>query len=272
MRNSFLPPLSPQALSFGNNEFRMPSMDISSIVDNKMSRNGHSDSLWSLPRLFNDEEMKGANFGINYFQPIVISPPTGYRNISCDGVIGFEQQQGQSKKHFLGTPQTAHINERKCPLEAKEHKSATAEENKAPSEWKNNKRKRSSCSSRQFHPQAKRISMDLRENTETVRRSQKIGDKITALQKLVSPYGKTDTASVLQEASLYIKLLQGQIQHLFQMLSSSYSSISPLQLQENGKKQIDLRSRGLCLVPVSSIQGVTKETKVDNHSIHHYSH
>ncbi|OWM70072.1 hypothetical protein CDL15_Pgr025921 [Punica granatum] len=82
----------------------------------------------------------------------------------------------------------------------------------------------------------------------------------------------TDTASVLQEASLYIKLLQGQIQHLFQMLSSSYSSISPLQLQENGKKQIDLRSRGLCLVPVSSIQGVTKETKVDNHSIHHYSH
>ena len=77
-----------------------------------------------------------------------------------------------------------------------------------------------------------------------VKRSQKLSDRITALQKLVSPYGKvsngysfchpspkgislfsvfaetesgvlgllqTDTASVLQEASLYIKLLQGQI-------------------------------------------------------------
>ncbi|KAK4835970.1 hypothetical protein QYF36_016969 [Acer negundo] len=45
-----------------------------------------------------------------------------------------------------------------------------------------------------------------------LRRSQKLSDKITALQKLVSPYGKTDTASVLQEANLYIKLLQQQIQ------------------------------------------------------------
>nr|GMC63746.1 transcription factor bHLH112-like isoform X1 [Ipomoea batatas] len=37
-------------------------------------------------------------------------------------------------------------------------------------------------------------------------------DKITALQKLVSPYGKTDTASVLQEACISIKALQDQIQ------------------------------------------------------------
>ncbi|CAN1257597.1 Actin-depolymerizing factor 2, partial [Linum perenne] len=45
-----------------------------------------------------------------------------------------------------------------------------------------------------------------------MRRSQKMSDKITALQKLVSPYGKTDTASVLQEASLCIKLLHKHIQ------------------------------------------------------------
>ncbi|KAL8247670.1 hypothetical protein R6Q59_008886 [Mikania micrantha] len=44
-----------------------------------------------------------------------------------------------------------------------------------------------------------------------VRRSQKLADKITALQKLVSPYGKTDTASVLQEAHISISLLHDQI-------------------------------------------------------------
>ncbi|XVF23850.1 hypothetical protein REPUB_Repub13aG0075300 [Reevesia pubescens] len=94
-----------------------------------------------------------------------------------------------------------------------------------------------------------------------VRRSQKLSDKITALQKLVSPYGKTDTASVLQEASLYIKLLQEQIQNLFQMLSSSYNSLRTIHPQEIGKKKQDLRSRGLCLVPISFTQKVTKEDK-----------
>ncbi|KAJ1396110.1 Myc-type, basic helix-loop-helix, partial [Sesbania bispinosa] len=45
-----------------------------------------------------------------------------------------------------------------------------------------------------------------------MRRNQKLSDKVTTLQKLVSPFGKTDTASVLHEASLHIKLLQAQIQ------------------------------------------------------------
>ncbi|XP_061371873.1 transcription factor bHLH111-like [Gastrolobium bilobum] len=57
-----------------------------------------------------------------------------------------------------------------------------------------------------------------------IRRNQKLSDKVTTLQKLVSPFGKTDTASVLHEASLYIKLLQAQIWNLFQMLSVSYIS------------------------------------------------
>ncbi|KAL9163981.1 hypothetical protein ABFS82_06G077000 [Erythranthe guttata] len=61
------------------------------------------------------------------------------------------------------------------------------------------------------------------------RSSQKLTHKITALQKLVSPYGKTDTASVLLEASISIKALQHQIQR--------------------GEKRSNLQSRGLCLVP-----------------------
>ncbi|BBG97938.1 basic helix-loop-helix DNA-binding superfamily protein [Prunus dulcis] len=98
-----------------------------------------------------------------------------------------------------------------------------------------------------------------------VRRSQKLSDKITVLQKLVSPYGKTDTASVLQEASIYIMLLQEQIQNLLRMFSSSYKNAAVLHTQECGSRQVlDLRSKGLCLVPVSVTQKVTMEEGVDH--------
>ncbi|CAK9157646.1 unnamed protein product [Ilex paraguariensis] len=78
-------------------------------------------------------------------------------------------------------------------------------------------------------------------------RKEKMGDRITALQQLVSPFGKTDTASVLSEAIEYIKFLHEQV-------SKSDKSNDP-----EGPKQ-DLRSRGLCLVPVSSTFPVTHET------------
>ncbi|KAK2644303.1 hypothetical protein Ddye_019498 [Dipteronia dyeriana] len=42
-------------------------------------------------------------------------------------------------------------------------------------------------------------------------RKEKLGDRITALQQLVSPFGKTDTASVLHEAIDYIRLLHEQV-------------------------------------------------------------
>ncbi|KAH0724383.1 hypothetical protein KY285_000223 [Solanum tuberosum] len=40
----------------------------------------------------------------------------------------------------------------------------------------------------------------------------KLADKITALQQIVSPFGKTDTASVLWETINYVRFLQEQIQ------------------------------------------------------------
>ncbi|KAG6504543.1 hypothetical protein ZIOFF_036877 [Zingiber officinale] len=76
-----------------------------------------------------------------------------------------------------------------------------------------------------------------------MRRSQKLGDKITALQQLVSPFGKaceTDTASVLQEAALSIKFLHEQIKGHAESSSSSG----------------DLPNRGLCLVPIFTILGL----------------
>ncbi|KAJ6730965.1 TRANSCRIPTION FACTOR BHLH83-RELATED [Salix viminalis] len=45
-------------------------------------------------------------------------------------------------------------------------------------------------------------------------RKEKLGDRIAALQQLVAPFGKTDTASVLMEAIGYIKFLQNQVETL----------------------------------------------------------
>ncbi|KAJ6848130.1 transcription factor bHLH113-like [Iris pallida] len=51
----------------------------------------------------------------------------------------------------------------------------------------------------------------------------KLGERVAALQQLVSPFGKTDTASVLQEASGYIKFLHAQLQ----VLSAPYLRMGP---------------------------------------------
>ncbi|PIN01217.1 hypothetical protein CDL12_26280 [Handroanthus impetiginosus] len=99
-------------------------------------------------------------------------------------------------------------------------------------------------------------------------RKEKLGDRITALQQLVSPFGKTDTASVLHEAIEYIKYLHDQVS----VYSAPYlkNGSSPLQRQQAGDKpkdqerQIqDLKSRGLCLVPISSTFPVAAETTAD---------
>ncbi|PWA90434.1 transcription factor bHLH114 [Artemisia annua] len=87
-----------------------------------------------------------------------------------------------------------------------------------------------------------------------MRRSQKLADKITALQKLVSPYGKTDTASVLQEAHISINLLHGQIQKLLQSTQTPAINIGPIQNRNNKEAESSLRDKGLCLVPVSTLQ------------------
>uniref|UniRef100_J3LMJ2 BHLH domain-containing protein n=2 Tax=Oryza brachyantha TaxID=4533 RepID=J3LMJ2_ORYBR len=87
----------------------------------------------------------------------------------------------------------------------------------------------------------------------TCKRSQKLGDKITALQQLVSPYGKTDTASVLQEAAACIR----QLHHQIQILTAPYppgtrSSSAPSQQDAGGEgTTTELRRRGLCVAAVS---------------------
>ncbi|OIV89565.1 hypothetical protein TanjilG_19242 [Lupinus angustifolius] len=83
----------------------------------------------------------------------------------------------------------------------------------------------------------------------------KLADKITALQQIVSPFGKTDQASVLFEAIGYIKILQEEVQILCNpYLKNNNSYKDPwgrLDRKDKEDTKHDLRSKGLCLVPTS---------------------
>ncbi|KAM0929434.1 hypothetical protein ACQ4PT_001520 [Festuca glaucescens] len=80
-------------------------------------------------------------------------------------------------------------------------------------------------------------------------RRERLGERILALQQLVSPFGKTDTASVLHEALGYIRFLHEQVQ----VLSSPYMQRLPPSAPRAPEPRApsDLRSRGLCLVPLA---------------------
>ncbi|XP_012469038.1 transcription factor bHLH68 isoform X2 [Gossypium raimondii] len=131
-------------------------------------------------------------------------------------------------------------------------------------------------------------------------RKEKLGDRITALHQLVSPFGKTDTASVLLEAIGYIRFLQSQIEALsLPYLGSDGSSGNmrqqqqsvqgerncifpedpgqllnekcmkkrkggPADLQDsNEEPKKNLKSRGLCLVPISCTLQVGSDNGAD---------
>jgi len=126
-------------------------------------------------------------------------------------------------------------------------------------------------------------------------RKEKLGDRITALHQLVSPFGKTDTASVLLEAIGYIRFLQGQIEALsLPYLGSGSGNMRQQQQSVQGERNClfpedpgqllnencikrkggpeqdsheepkkDLRSRGLCLVPVSCTLQVGSDNGAD---------
>ncbi|KAI4373994.1 hypothetical protein MLD38_012045 [Melastoma candidum] len=85
---------------------------------------------------------------------------------------------------------------------------------------------------------------------------EKLGEKIVALQQLVSPYGKTDTASVLSEATEYIQFLHEQVK----VLSAPYLLVAP---PAQDLELCSLRSRGLCLVPISCTAGVASANGAD---------
>ncbi|KAF8048518.1 hypothetical protein N665_2485s0001 [Sinapis alba] len=98
-------------------------------------------------------------------------------------------------------------------------------------------------------------------------KKEKMSDRIAALQQLVSPFGKTDQASVLSEAIEYIKFLHQQVSVLSNPYIKSGASLQHQQSDHPKELEVseepDLRSRGLCLVPVSSTFPLTNNTTVD---------
>ncbi|CAF2261581.1 unnamed protein product [Brassica napus] len=90
------------------------------------------------------------------------------------------------------------------------------------------------------------------------KRKDKAGDRISALQQIVSPYGKTDTASVLQDALHYIEFLHEQVK----VLSAPYLQTMTAATQEE-LEQYSLRNRGLCLVPMEYTAGVAQSNGAD---------
>ncbi|KAH6778350.1 basic helix-loop-helix DNA-binding superfamily protein [Perilla frutescens var. hirtella] len=88
-------------------------------------------------------------------------------------------------------------------------------------------------------------------------KKEKISERISALQQLVSPYGKTDTASVLLEAMEYIRFLHEQVK----VLSAPYLYSRPTQLQDD--EISSLSAKGLCLVPISFTVGVASSNGAD---------
>ncbi|OVA00077.1 Myc-type [Macleaya cordata] len=102
---------------------------------------------------------------------------------------------------------------------------------------------------------AKRHKSDI--SLSAKERKEKVGERIAALQQLVSPFGKTDTASVLTEAMEYINFLQDQVK----VLSAPYLQSTTGKFQES--EHYSLRSRGLCLVPISCTLRVARSNGAD---------
>ncbi|XP_034705152.1 transcription factor bHLH123-like isoform X1 [Vitis riparia] len=269
MRNAILPSFSSQYCSLGNNEIiQIPNSEVSMQMDPKV--NAYSSSFIISSKAYSNQLGDGgfampAQTFINDDQPGTSLSSTIKRLSqpcpAADYQTSMPRYDGISQILQL---EDAMQNARKRPIEAVDDLVGR----KIFEEWKSSKKKKKTVSSEgQWHPQANKEAMEIQRQRlhVPVKRSQKLSDRITALQKLVSPYGKTDTASVLQEASLYIKLLQGQIRNLFQILSTSYCRVTPLHQQKIGEKEQDLQSRGLCLVPIAFTQKLTREDQVDHH-------
>ncbi|PAN18776.1 hypothetical protein PAHAL_3G224800 [Panicum hallii] len=176
----------------------------------------------------------------------------------------FSQQQhfsglfGSSTRNFSDMPSALPMTTKPLLLQAWEHKAFKS--NKEPVQDTCSSATRRSVPENSPPAAAKKPRIATPSPLPTFKvRKEKLGDRITALQQLVSPFGKTDTASVLHEAIEYIRFLHHQVASL----SSPYlrcgrpvQQLQQQQIKEGCEAKEDLRSRGLCLVPVASTYAV----------------
>ncbi|XP_047317862.1 transcription factor bHLH154-like isoform X2 [Impatiens glandulifera] len=92
------------------------------------------------------------------------------------------------------------------------------------------------------------------------REKRTLGQKFQHSNNLFHPL--TDTASVLHEAMEYITFLHDQVK----VLSSPYLQSNPIpmnKLQEGDDELYNLRSKGLCLVPITYAAGIAGSNGAD---------
>ncbi|OWM82282.1 transcription factor bHLH111 [Punica granatum] len=155
----------------------------------------------------------------------------------------------KSKQGLKSTSTSTQVNGRSG------HRSGTTNEGK---------RKRSSCEDSTSSDKLQKKHKHENSSSVSIPKAPKVklGDRIATLQQIVSPFGKTDTASVLMEAIAYIKFLQEQVQLL---ISNPYLKTNPRREYpwggglERKEVKVDLRSRGLCLIPVSCAPQVCRD-------------
>ncbi|XP_075477066.1 transcription factor bHLH111-like [Primulina tabacum] len=105
-------------------------------------------------------------------------------------------------------------------------------------------------------------SSDFTAHHAKIVKKEKLGERITALQQLVSPFGKSDTASVLHEALGYIRFLQDQVQVLCSPYLHRHNRPAGTDRKAVNcrEKNMDLRSKGLSLVPIELTLHVADES------------
>ncbi|OIW06869.1 hypothetical protein TanjilG_19518 [Lupinus angustifolius] len=103
-------------------------------------------------------------------------------------------------------------------------------------------------------------------STGHAKSKEKLGERIAILQQLVSPFGKTDASSVPHEAMGYFKFLQDQVQLLCSpYLQRLHSSNPQLGIGDNNGEEVtkDLRSKGLCLIPMECTVHISSSNGAD---------
>ncbi|KAM7254500.1 hypothetical protein ACFE04_003880 [Oxalis oulophora] len=180
------------------------------------------------------------------------------------------QLYGHGDQHHHGTPAWSSImpmsninSPKSCVtsniLDFSHHNSKAADSNNSTNNNTNNNlhadQYSSECNSTATGGATKKARVQTSSQPPLKVRKEKLGDRITALHQIVSPFGKTDTASVLLEAIGYIRFLQGQIEALSSpYMGNSSSNIRNQHSDFKQEKAKDLKSRGLCLVPISCTQ------------------
>ncbi|XP_074571672.1 transcription factor bHLH153-like isoform X2 [Curcuma longa] len=123
-------------------------------------------------------------------------------------------------------------------------------------EMVDHKRRRSCSRNNSFV--LRNLAGEKRLKTAIPAKKDKVGERVAKLQQLVSPFGKTDAASVLAEATAYIKFLQEQVR----VLSAPYLETTMAGKMEESD-HYSLRRRSLCLVPIDSIHKLAQSNGAD---------